>query len=125
MVKVQGKGLDPNTVPDALALENLEAEHGRGIHLMKSAMDEVSFERGGTEVHMWKGSTEDTRAELKTANDSASRMPRSNPRTEPPLTRCTQIQLTSSSGKQFEGCHHYSRRVRRIKHANQSCGADR
>jgi anti-sigma regulatory factor (Ser/Thr protein kinase) len=32
--------------------ENLEAEHGRGIHIMKLAMDEVSFQQGGTEVHM-------------------------------------------------------------------------
>ena len=39
---------------DPLTLENLEAEHGRGIHLMKLAMDEVSFQQGGTEVHMRK-----------------------------------------------------------------------
>ncbi|HEX4542804.1 MAG TPA: ATP-binding protein [Candidatus Acidoferrum sp.] len=51
----QGQGFDPNVIPDALAVENLEAEHGRGIHVMKMAMDEVSFERGGAEVHMRKG----------------------------------------------------------------------
>lgn len=50
----QGQGFDPNAVPDPLAIENLEAEHGRGIHLMKLAMDEVWFQRGGREVHMWK-----------------------------------------------------------------------
>jgi len=54
VVKDQGKGFDPNRVPDPLAFENLGAEHGRGLHLMKLAMDEVSFERGGTEVHMRK-----------------------------------------------------------------------
>jgi serine/threonine-protein kinase RsbW len=53
-VSDQGEGFDPNAVPDPLASENLEAEHGRGIHLMKLAMDEVSFERGGGEVHMRK-----------------------------------------------------------------------
>jgi hypothetical protein len=37
-----------------VAFENLGAEHGRGIHLMKTAMDKVSFARGGTEVHMRK-----------------------------------------------------------------------
>src|SRR5216684_1223905 len=54
VVRDQGPGFDLNKVPDPLAIENLGAEHGRGIHLMKLAMDEVSFERGGTEVHMWK-----------------------------------------------------------------------
>jgi hypothetical protein len=39
-----------------LAVENLGAEHKRGIHLMKLVMDEVSIERGGTEVHIRKES---------------------------------------------------------------------
>lgn len=51
-----GEGFDPGEVPDPLTPEGLLAEHGRGIHLMKSVMDEVSFERGGTVVHMRKGS---------------------------------------------------------------------
>ena len=55
-VRDQGHGFDPNTVPNPLAVENLLAEHGRGIHLMKLAVDEVSFERGGTEVHIRKKS---------------------------------------------------------------------
>jgi len=54
VVRDQGQGFDPDEVPDPLSFENLRSEHGRGIHLMKVAMDEVSFERGGTEVHMWK-----------------------------------------------------------------------
>ena len=54
VVRDQGKGFDPEMVPDPLAVENLESEHGRGIHLMKLAMDEVSFEHGGTEVRMRK-----------------------------------------------------------------------
>jgi serine/threonine-protein kinase RsbW len=56
VVRDQGNGFDPNKVPDPLAVENLGAEHGRGIHLMKLAMDEVSFERQGTEVRMRKAS---------------------------------------------------------------------
>ena len=56
VVRDQGNGFDPNTVPDPLAVENLNSEHGRGIHLMKLAMDEVSFERQGTEVRMRKAS---------------------------------------------------------------------
>jgi anti-sigma regulatory factor (Ser/Thr protein kinase) len=56
VVRDQGHGFDPNTIPNPLAVENLEAEHGRGIHLMKLAVDEVSFERGGTEVQIRKKS---------------------------------------------------------------------
>jgi serine/threonine-protein kinase RsbW len=52
-----GKGVfDPNKTPDPLVFENLRSEHGRGIHLMKLAMDEISFQREGTEVHMRKSS---------------------------------------------------------------------
>src|SRR6266481_7273701 len=54
IVSDQGQGFDASTIPDPAAVENLEAEHGRGIHLMKWAMDEVSFKRRGTEVHMCK-----------------------------------------------------------------------
>jgi serine/threonine-protein kinase RsbW len=56
VVRDQGHGFDLNQVPDPVAIENLGAEHGRGIYLMKLAMDEVSFERGGTEVHIRKQS---------------------------------------------------------------------
>jgi anti-sigma regulatory factor (Ser/Thr protein kinase) len=53
-VSDQGERFDARTVHDPLAAGNLEAEHRRGIQLMKSAMDLVSFERRGTEVHMRK-----------------------------------------------------------------------
>jgi serine/threonine-protein kinase RsbW len=58
VVKDQGKGFDPNAIPDPLAAENLGAENGRGILLMKSQMDEVAFECEGTEVHMRKRCTQ-------------------------------------------------------------------
>ena len=61
-VSDQGQGFDPSAVPDPLSVDNLEAEHGRGIHLMKLAMDEVSFEQRGAEVHMFKGPANDVRA---------------------------------------------------------------
>jgi anti-sigma regulatory factor (Ser/Thr protein kinase) len=54
VVSDQGEGFDARTVHDPLAAGNLVAEHGRGIQLMKSAMDLVSFERRGTAVHMRK-----------------------------------------------------------------------
>jgi serine/threonine-protein kinase RsbW len=54
VVRDEGPGFDPGQVPDPLAPENLGAEHGRGILLMKQFMDEIHYERGGTEVHMRK-----------------------------------------------------------------------
>jgi serine/threonine-protein kinase RsbW len=65
IVTDQGKGFDPDTVANPLSVENLEAEHGRGIHFMKSAMDEVSFARGGTEVRMRKAPARYLRTELR------------------------------------------------------------
>jgi serine/threonine-protein kinase RsbW len=57
VVKDQGQGFDPNAVPNPLSPENLSADHGRGIWLMRAAMDEVSFENRGTEVRMRKAPT--------------------------------------------------------------------
>ena len=52
----QGRGFDPSTIPDPSVVGNLDAEHGRGVLLMRWLMDEISFEFGfwGTEVHMLK-----------------------------------------------------------------------
>ncbi len=65
IVSDQGQGFDPRTVPDSVTIENLEADHGRGIHLMKLAMDEVSFEQRGTEVHMFKGIARNPSADVR------------------------------------------------------------
>jgi serine/threonine-protein kinase RsbW len=54
IVSDQGQRFDPHAIPDLGAADNLEAEHGRGIQLMKSTMDEVSFQQRSTEVHMRK-----------------------------------------------------------------------
>lgn len=64
-VSDQGAGFDLDPVPDPLSVENLMAEHGRGIHLMKLLMDEVRFERRGAEVRMAKRPANHTRAKLK------------------------------------------------------------
>ncbi len=55
IVRDQGRGFDTSAVPNPLTQQGLAAEHGRGIHLMKLMMDDVSFKRGGSEVHMRKG----------------------------------------------------------------------
>ena len=54
IVSDQGKGFDPDAFNDSVATGNVLSEHGRGIHIMESVMDQVSFARGGTEVRMWK-----------------------------------------------------------------------
>lgn len=65
IVSDQGQGFDAHNVPDSVAAENLEAEHGRGIRLMKSVMDEVSFQQRGTEVHMCKRLARNGRAGVR------------------------------------------------------------
>jgi serine/threonine-protein kinase RsbW len=52
----QGKGLNPDTLPDPLAPENLLRGTGRGIFLIRSFMDEVHFRQlhPGTELTMIK-----------------------------------------------------------------------
>jgi serine/threonine-protein kinase RsbW len=54
IVSDQGQGFDARSIPDPLAVENLQAEHGRSICIMKLSMDRISFGHGGTEVHMCK-----------------------------------------------------------------------
>ena len=71
-VKDEGKGFDPAAVPDPVAVERLQEEHGRGIQLMKSAMDQVCFDDGGTAVYMWKALTRDPKVEVRNNNAVAA-----------------------------------------------------
>lgn len=66
VVKDNGQGFALNAVPNPGAVENLWAGRGRGIHLMKLAMDEVKFENKGTEVHMWKAAGHEQRMFMRT-----------------------------------------------------------
>jgi serine/threonine-protein kinase RsbW len=52
----EGKGVDPDTLPDPLAPENLLRGTGRGIFLIRSFMDEVHFRQlhPGTELTLVK-----------------------------------------------------------------------
>jgi serine/threonine-protein kinase RsbW len=53
VVKDSGSGFDPSRLANPTAGENLLADHGRGIFLMRELMDEVEFRFDhGTEVHM-------------------------------------------------------------------------
>ncbi len=55
----EGLGLDPDSVPDPCAPENILRSSGRGIFLMRAIMDEVHFHqlRPGTEIELIKHRT--------------------------------------------------------------------
>ncbi len=53
-IRDEGAGFDIGSVPDPTTPQHLLCQHGRGIFLMRALMDEVSFEEGGTIVHMRK-----------------------------------------------------------------------
>jgi serine/threonine-protein kinase RsbW len=57
----EGKGFDPEKVPDPLKAENLLRGTGRGIFLIRSLMDEVHFRQlhPGTELTLVKHLTPD------------------------------------------------------------------
>ncbi len=55
-VRDEGKGLNPDSIPDPLAPENLLKQSGRGIFLIRAFMDEVRFRsmEPGTEITLIK-----------------------------------------------------------------------
>lgn len=53
----EGRGFDPDKVPDPVTSPNLMSQHGRGVFLIRRLMDEVRFdfpEEGGTRLRMTK-----------------------------------------------------------------------
>ncbi len=54
IVRDPGEGFDPLAVPDPTHGDNIFNDHGRGIYMINQLMDEVKFERNGTEIHMRK-----------------------------------------------------------------------
>jgi serine/threonine-protein kinase RsbW len=106
VIKDQGSGFDSSDIPDPFAVENLLAEHGRGIRLMRSQMDEVSFGCGGREVHMRKSVSAGPRTRLEdngqsdrrcSAGDRNSNMPKDTPQLAP---------MESEKKKRAEDLHH-------------------
>lgn len=49
-----GPGFIPADVPDPMQEANLKFDHGRGVFLIHSLMDEVHFRKNGSEIHMIK-----------------------------------------------------------------------
>lgn len=54
-IKDKGEGFAFDNLPDPTAPENIEKESGRGIFLMKSLADKVSFEDNGSKVTLTFG----------------------------------------------------------------------
>jgi len=50
--KDEGVGFNPNNVPDPTVPENIQKSSGRGLHIMKSLVDDVkyNFTESGTEL---------------------------------------------------------------------------
>jgi len=54
IVKDEGRGFNPDKIPNPLDPENLFNTTGRGIFLMRTLMDEINYSKNGTEVQMVK-----------------------------------------------------------------------
>ncbi len=54
VVRDEGPGFDPSTLPDPTDPMNLDSESGRGVLLIRTFMDEVSFNATGNEITMVK-----------------------------------------------------------------------
>lgn len=54
VVRDPGSGFDPAAIPSPTVGERLYSAGGRGIFLINQLMDEVRYERGGTEIWMRK-----------------------------------------------------------------------
>jgi serine/threonine-protein kinase RsbW len=58
VVRDSGEGFVPEDLPSPLIGEQLYEDHGRGIYLINTLMDEVRIQAGGTEIWMRKGTAE-------------------------------------------------------------------
>lgn len=57
-IKDDGKGFDTATLPDPTDLDNLDKPSGRGLMLIRTFMDEVSWSDKGNEIRMVKRRTQ-------------------------------------------------------------------
>jgi serine/threonine-protein kinase RsbW len=49
-----GPGFNPDVLADPIHPDNILADHGRGVYLIRKLMDEVQFEMGGKQIRMLK-----------------------------------------------------------------------
>lgn len=53
-IRDEGPGFDPSTLPDPSDPENLMRPHGRGLMLIRTFMDDVTFSESGNEIRLHK-----------------------------------------------------------------------
>lgn len=51
-IRDEGKGFDPDKVPDPTHPENIERPGGRGVYMIRQLMDEVEYRDNGRELIM-------------------------------------------------------------------------
>lgn len=56
VIRDEGEGFDPTSILYAMDVKDISPGKERGIPLMRVLMDEVYYELGGKEVHMYKHS---------------------------------------------------------------------
>ena len=54
VIRDYGEGFDPHKVPNPVEEDNLLSGGGRGVFLINELMDEVTYRKGGRELHMKK-----------------------------------------------------------------------
>ena len=54
VVRDPGTGFDPASIPSPITADGLLSVHGRGMHMIKNLLDDVRWEKNGTEIHMTK-----------------------------------------------------------------------
>jgi serine/threonine-protein kinase RsbW len=59
-VEDEGNGFVHDAVPDPTSPNNRQRTHGRGIYLIRTMMDDVDFEKGGSVVRMRKRASSET-----------------------------------------------------------------
>lgn len=79
VVRDEGNGFDPNQVPYPTAAQVPYSYCRRGIYIMKFYMDEVSFEKGGSEVHLLKRAARKPRPALRNINRTVPLIPQTAP----------------------------------------------
>lgn len=54
LVRDEGRGFEPSSIPDPRKTDRLQLDHGRGLFLMRALMDQVEYRRAGREVLLFK-----------------------------------------------------------------------
>ena len=53
-IRDEGKGFDPDELPDPTHAERIHLHHGRGVYMMRELMDQVMHRKGGREIVLYK-----------------------------------------------------------------------